>query len=64
MTKNKPLRTSNISCGESSTISLKAKRGNAKSLENTELSPDAAGYTLHKRHRDTVQETKPTWAED
>ena len=48
MTKNKPLRTNIISCGDSTT-SLKAKRGNAKSLENTELSSDAAGYTLPRR---------------
>ena len=58
-TKNKPLRTSIISCGESGTISLKAQRGNAKSLENTGLSPEAADYTLHKRHRDSVQKRKP-----
>lgn len=62
-TKNKPLSTSIISCGESGTISLKAKRGNAKSLENTGLSPEAGDYTLQKRHRDSVQKRKPAWSE-
>lgn len=43
MTKNKLLRNI-ISCGESSTISLKANGGNPKKLGNTGLSPEATGY--------------------
>lgn len=59
MTKNKPLRRTVTSCRESSTIFLKANEGNPKRLGNTGRSPEAAGYILHKRHRDTVKERKP-----